>query len=82
MTPESRVRRSILIAKGGIEWAGIYERILIPNLVSAIREAINAAYEECAKVAESYGETESEPIRSAFRLLANRLRAKSQGSGE
>jgi hypothetical protein len=53
MTLEERARSCIHVAKSGISFAGIDERVLIPNIVEALRAVEREAYERAAKVAHN-----------------------------
>jgi hypothetical protein len=54
MTHEERARSCIYVAKSGISFAGIDERVLIPNIVEALRAVEREAYERAAKLCEQY----------------------------
>lgn len=75
MTPEDKVRRSVILAKGGIEWAGIDERVLIPNLVADLTQARSEGFakarEMAARIADEIclGWTESQHTGTAIRAM-------------
>lgn len=73
MAPEYIARRCIHVAKGGISFAGIDERVLIPNIVEAIRSAERSAYERAALCADPH-EDDDAMDRQVKRQVAQAIR--------
>jgi hypothetical protein len=78
MTLEERARSCIYVAKGGISFAGIDERVLIPSIVEALRTVRREALEEAAKVAETPVEDDDRIDRQVRWDVATQIRSLSE----